>query len=359
VSGNEINHMFLVLILACSIAGSTAIGGIHPATAAVTFLLYALVLIGRLAIADSALDRSLSWLSTIYIVLMISQLITITTTSRKMIILDRERSDLVDGLQTAKAESDRERARAISAGRAKSQFLSNMSHELRTPMNAILGFSELIKHKSLGNDVDKYAEYAEIIHSSGKHLLSLIDDMLDLAKIEGGRLSLRESSVDVKQVIADALDASEAAAAQSHLSLAKRVERGFPRLHADERAVRQIVGNLLVNALKFTPAGGCITVFAQIAPDGRPAFGVEDTGIGIAEEDQASAFERFGNGRQRHDVTSLDKGMGLGLAIVKGFAEAHDGEVRLESELGGGTRVTVTFPVSRADAAGQFHKLVG
>ena len=135
------------------------------------------------------------------------------------------------------------------------------------------------------------------------------------------------------------------------LSLGAHVACEFPRVRADDRAVRQIIANLLSNALKFTPPGGCITVFAQLDIDGRPTFGVEDTGVGVAAEDQTTVFERFGNGR--HDVTTTARGTGLGLAIVKGFAEAHDGEARLESTLGRGTRVTVYLPVSRLEKGGK------
>jgi two-component system cell cycle sensor histidine kinase PleC len=355
--GNEINHMVVVLILACSIAAWTSIGAVHPATAVAAFGIYAVFLVGRLAMADSALDHTLATLSAIYIGLMMGQLVAVGTTSRRMFLLEHERAGLVEGLQGAKVESDRERARAMTAGRAKSQFLSNMNHELRTPMNAILGFSELIKHKSFGNDVEKYAEYAEIIHGSGRQLLSLIDDMLDLARIEGGRLGLREASVDVRQIIAEAAEGSEDAVVQAQLSLVRRVARGLPRLHADERALRQIIGHLLSNAIKFTPAGGCVTIFAQVESDGRPSFGVEDTGIGIAVEDQATVFERFGKGR--HDVTPSEKGTGLGLAIVRGFAEAHDGEALLESAPGTGTRVTVYLPVSRIEQPDRQRKLAG
>jgi two-component system cell cycle sensor histidine kinase PleC len=340
--GDEINHMALVLILACTIAGSTAISSAHPATAIVSYAISAGFLTGRLALAHSPFDRTLAALSAIYIALMAGQLVALSATSRKTLVLEHERLDFVDSLQRAKVESDSERARAYAAGRAKSQFLSNMNHELRTPMNAILGFSELIKNKSFGDAVDKYAEYAEIIHGSGKELLGLIDDMLDLAKIEGGRLSLRESSVDLAQIVSEAIETNEMIATEARLSVSSRVARRLPSLHADERAIRQIVGNLLSNALKFTPAGGCVTVFAQIESDGRPSFGVEDTGIGIAENDQPGVFERFG--KRRHDVAARGKGTGLGLAIVKGFAEAHDGEVTLESALGSGTRVTVTLP---------------
>jgi two-component system cell cycle sensor histidine kinase PleC len=223
-----------------------------------------------------------------------------------------------------------------------------MNHELRTPMNAILGFSELIKQKAFGPDVDKYVEYAGIIHHSGKHLLGLIDDMLDLAKIEGGKLSLRESEFSLSELMSDIFAENEARAAEAQLSLLKKVTPGLPRVHADERALRQILVNLMSNAIKFTPAGGCVTLFAQHEADGRIAFGVDDTGMGIADEDKAHVFERFGQGR--HDVTTVDKGTGLGLAIVKGFAEAHDGSVELRSALGAGTRVTAYLPAERVRA---------
>ena len=149
--------------------------------------------------------------------------------------------------------------------------------------------------------------------------------------------------------MAEIYEDNEPKAVAAQLSLVKKVAPGLPRMEADERALRQILANLVSNALKFTPPGGCITLFAQMEEDGRLAFGVDDTGIGIAEEDQVQVFERFGRGR--HDVTSADKGTGLGLAIVKGFAEAHDADVKLESALGAGTRVIVLMPVERLKPA--------
>jgi len=343
--GVEMNHVMLAVVMACSLAGSTMLTAPHPAIAATGLLIYAILLIGPTAMSDTPIDRSATWLAGFYISMMAGPMIAVHAISRKMLTLEHERQQLVDGLQRAKEESDREHERAVAAGRTKSQFLSNMNHELRTPMNAILGFSELIQHKSFGDAVDKYAEYAEIIHDSGVHLLALIDDMFDLAKIEAGKLSLRETTVDLKYIVADAVDSHEAKANTAEVELLTRISRGFPAVRADERAMRQIIGNLLSNAVKFTPAGGRVTVFAHIEPDGRPAFGTEDTGIGIPEEDQASVFERFGRGR--HDVVTMTKGTGLGLAVVKGFAEAHDGDVKLESALGEGTRVTVYLPAAR------------
>lgn len=346
VPGAEINHVMLAVILACSLAGSTVIASPHPTVAATNVLIYAVFLVGPFAASSMPLDRTAAWLAAIYVVMMAGAVTGMHGRARKLLILEHERQAMVDGLQRAKEESDREHERAVAAGRTKSQFLSNMNHELRTPMNAILGFSELIQHKSFGNAVDKYAEYAEIIHDAGQRLLALIDDMFDLAKIDAGKVSLRETTVDLAGIIADAVDSHEAKANEGQISLEMRILPGFPSLHADHRAMRQIVGNLISNAVKFTPAGGSVIVFAHVEADGRLAFGTEDSGIGIAEDDQASVFERFGRGR--HDVVTMTKGTGLGLAVVKGFAEAHDGEVKLESALGEGTRVTVYMPAARA-----------
>lgn len=347
--GSAYNHLFIALILAASLAGSTALGSAHPATALVVVLCHGVFLVVPFALSALPLDHTLAWLSVAYAIMMAEQTAVMHRSQEKMLRLEHERSGLVEGLRLAKLESDRERARAATAGRAKSQFLSNMNHELRTPMNAILGFSELIKHKAFADDIDKYAEYAGIIHQSGQNLLRLIDDVLDLAKIENGKLGLRESEFSFVQLLGELFDEFEPKAAAAQLSLLKKVPPGLPRVHADERALRQILVNLISNAIKFTPAGGCVTLFAGRGDDGRLAFGVDDTGIGIAEEDQARVFERFGQGR--HDVATADKGTGLGLAIVKGFAEAHDGEVELKSALGAGTRVTVHLPAERLRAA--------
>jgi two-component system, cell cycle sensor histidine kinase PleC len=343
--GEPVNHMLLILVLACSVAGSVAISAVHPGSTLSVLVIHAVFIVVPPALSPHPLDHTLAWLSGIFLLLMAGQATALNGSMTKMLTLEHERSGLVDGLQQAKDESDRERARAAAASKAKSQFLSNMNHELRTPMNAILGFSELMQNVSFVTSPEKNAEYAAIIHDSGKNLLALIDDMLDLAKIEGGKLYLRESEFSFAHMMSEAVAAAEPAAQAKGLSFTRKIERGLPVVHADERGLRQIVTNLLSNAVKFTPPGGCVTAFARMEPDGRLAFGVEDTGLGIADEDQPHVFERFGHGR--HDVATADKGSGLGLAIVKGFAEAHDGTVTLESELGMGTRVTVTLPQER------------
>ena len=353
VPGTPVDHMLIALFLAASLSGSVTLGAAHPAGAAVIVLCHAIFLIVPFALSDDPLDHALAWSSVAFTVMMGAQAVVLHRSIRKMLMLEHERVELVEDLRLTKQESDREHARAVAAGRVKSQFLSNMNHELRTPMNAILGFSELIAQKAFGSAIDKYAEYAAIIHESGRSLLRLIDDMLDLAKIEGGKLSLRESEVDLAQLLAGVRDENESKAQEAELSLIMKVTPGLPQVRADERALRQILSNLLSNALKFTPPGGCVTLFAQREDDGRVAFGVDDTGIGIADENQAQVFERFGKGR--HDVSSSEKGTGLGLAIVKGFAEAHDGGVHLESALGAGTRVAVFLPANRVIAR-DMHK---
>jgi two-component system cell cycle sensor histidine kinase PleC len=338
-------QMFLVLVLACSLAGSTIICAAHPATAVSALVIHALFLIPPTVFGGTSLDATLTLLCAVFVFLIAGQLVGMSKGMKRMLKLDHERAGLVRKLRTAQRSSEREHGRALAAGQAKSQFLSNMNHELRTPMNAILGFSELIKTKAFGDAVDRYAEYAVIIHDSGQHLLGLIDGMLDLAKIEGGKLSLKEVEVDLSGLISDLVSEQAPAADQTSLTLTASVQPRLPHIYADERGVRQIMVNLLSNAIKFTQAGGTIDVFARVMPDGGVSFGVADSGAGIAKDDQELVFQRFGKGR--HDVKVEDKGPGLGLAVVKGFAEAHDGHVELQSDIGAGTRVTVYFPAER------------
>jgi signal transduction histidine kinase len=345
VPGLVLDHLIIILVLACSLAGTIAITATHPAIALSALLLHAAFLIGPAATSPIGLDRRLAELAVLFVLLVAGQFVALNMRTSKMLRLEHEQADLVRNLRLAKAESDRAQARAAAAGQAKSQFLSHMNHELRTPMNAILGFSEMIQNRALGEATEKYSEYGGIIHESGQTLLTLINGVLNLAKIEGGRLSLRETDVDVARLVNDAIERAESRAEQVGVTLRCSASADLPLVRGDERALRQILANLFANALKFTPAGGCVTGFACRERDGRIAFGVEDSGVGITAEDQLNVFERFGRGR--YDITTTDRGTGLGLAIVKGFAEAHDGEVRLDSELGKGTRVTVYLPEER------------
>jgi PAS domain S-box-containing protein len=249
---------------------------------------------------------------------------------------------------TALKERERELAEsklsAESASRLKSQFLATMSHELRTPLNAILGFSEVIRDGVFGrsqNAWGKYAEYASSIHASGRHLLSLISEILDLSKIEAGSYVLDLRTIDLHEVVEDALTIVSPAAMKAGVQLCPILPAGEIWLTADERAVRQIALNLLSNAVKFTPGGGSVTI--EVSTAGEEAkFTVTDTGIGIDKAHVSTVFELF-----RQVDSSLQRrheGTGLGLAITKRLIELHGGTISLESELAVGTKVSVTFP---------------
>jgi len=195
------------------------------------------------------------------------------------------------------------------------------------------------------SDPERNYEYAGLIHSSGHHLLALINDILDLAKIEAGRWKLEEAELDLHRIAEEALALVAWRAKDNDAALENRIDPELARLYADERAIKQILLNLLSNAVKFTPAHGRVTAFADLDPRGNLVLGVSDTGVGISEADQTRVFDSFGQGK--HDIAIADKGTGLGLAIVKGLAEAHGGRVALSSEIGKGTRVTVTMPAAR------------
>ncbi len=236
---------------------------------------------------------------------------------------------------------------ANSANQAKSEFLANMSHELRTPLNAIIGFSDLIVkelQQSEQNDV-KHLEYTQDINDSGKHLLGVINDILDLAKIEAGQLDLRETEIDTESAIDYCLRLFSKSARANELELEQRVAEDIPALWGDERKFKQILINLLTNAVKFTPAGGKVGLEAFVDEGGGLTIKVFDTGIGIAPEDIGKAMAPF----EQVDSTLGRKydGTGLGLPLSKAFAELHDGSFELKSKVGVGTTVIVRFPAER------------
>jgi len=265
--------------------------------------------------------------------------------ARAAILVGQERDTLLAELVMAKLESDRGREQAEAASLAKSQFLANMSHELRTPLNAILGFSEMIASRIFETEPERNIEYAGLINSSGRHLLALINDILDLAKIEAGGWQLEETEINLHRLVEDALQLVTWRVRNNNAALENTIDPELENIHADERAFKQILLNLLSNAVKFTPAQGRVIAFARRTGDGGMAFGVSDTGIGIAMDDQRKVFDSFGQGK--HDVAFPDRGTGLGLAIVKGLAESHGGRVSLESQVGKGTKVTVYLPAAR------------
>jgi len=228
------------------------------------------------------------------------------------------------------------------ANKHKSEFLANMSHELRTPLNAIIGFSEVLLERFFGELNDKQADYLKDIHSSGRHLLSLINDILDLSKVEAGRMDLEPSTFDLASALSNAMTLVRERAQQHGILMGQQVDPKLGEITADERKFKQIVLNLLSNAVKFTPDKGRIDVSAR-REDDNIVVAVHDTGIGIAPEDQAAVFEEF---RQvGANYKSKQEGTGLGLALTKKFVELHGGRIWLESETGKGSTFTFTIPI--------------
>jgi signal transduction histidine kinase len=227
-----------------------------------------------------------------------------------------------------------------TASRHKSEFLANMSHELRTPLNAIIGFSEVLAEKMFGEVNEKQAEYLADILESGRHLLSLINDILDLSKIEAGRMELEPSDFDLPAAIENALILVRERAQRRAIRLGHDVDERLGKIHGDERKVKQVLLNLLSNALKFTPEGGRIDVRAA-AHDGVAEISVSDTGVGIAPEDQEAVFEEF---KQVGMASKKVEGTGLGLAISRKFIELHGGRMWVESQPGKGATFTFTLP---------------
>jgi signal transduction histidine kinase/HAMP domain-containing protein len=228
------------------------------------------------------------------------------------------------------------------ANKHKSEFLANMSHELRTPLNAIIGFSEVLLERLFGEINEKQDDYLKDIHSSGRHLLSLINDILDLSKIEAGRMELEPSTFELASALSNAMTLVRERAQRHGIVMGQQVDAKLGEITADERKFKQIVVNLLSNAVKFTPDGGRIDVSA-CREDDNVVVAVHDTGIGIAPEDQAAVFEEF---RQvGRNYTNKHEGTGLGLALTKKFVELHGGRIWLESEAGKGSTFTFTIPV--------------
>jgi signal transduction histidine kinase len=227
------------------------------------------------------------------------------------------------------------------ANQHKSEFLANMSHELRTPLNAIIGFSEVLLERMFGELNEKQDDYLKDIFSSGKHLLSLINDILDLSKIEAGRMELDVENFDVPSALDNALTLVRERAQRHGITLGLEVDPGLGELRADERKFKQILLNLLTNAVKFTPDGGKVDVRARLA-DGVLEVAVADTGIGIAKDDQAAVFEEFKQVGRHY--TNKQEGTGLGLALTKRFVELHGGALTLDSEPGKGSTFTFTLP---------------
>ncbi len=254
---------------------------------------------------------------------------------------------LVDATAQRESEEDLRRAKeaAEAANRTKSSFLTNMSHELRTPLNAIIGFAEIMRDELLGPlGATHYREYASDIHQSGKHLLDLINDILDLSKVEAGRLELHEEDCNVPALLAASLRLMNERAHASELRIEQRFPRHLPLLRADARSLKQILLNLVSNAIKFTPSGGRILISADADGESFDLI-IADSGIGMTAEGVKKALEAFG--QVDSSLSRKYEGTGLGLPLTRALVELHGGRLEIDSALGDGTRVTASFPAER------------
>ena len=318
------------------------------------------------ALRSAAVERTNFIVGALPATLMLFGLFSIVTMvtalkERERIIADKTVAEAESAALTAQLKEEKARLLALvrelniakraadDANRAKSEFLASMSHELRTPLNAILGISEVIKEELFGPvGLAKYVDYAQDVHNSGQHLLDLINDILDLSKIDAGKAELREEDISVASLIADSVSLVRERAQKSGVGLEISPATDLPSLWADKRLLKQILLNLLSNAIKFTPAGGRVTVQAERDAEEALRITVIDTGIGMSEAEIAKAMSLYGQIDSR--ISRKHQGTGLGLPISRSLARMHGGELEVESRPGKGTRITLVLPPQRYTA---------
>jgi len=347
--GNALNHMFLAGCAMAVIAGLVVARGSNMKMYIANLMPLSLMTSARFLLGDTIPDIAMGALAPFVAFQM-------WHTGRPLVLRMGEDArlrfkveDLASELEEARDQAMKKRFEAETANASKTAFLANMSHELRTPLNAILGFSEIISQECFGPvGSQRYRDYAGDIHASGAHLLSLINDLLDVAKIEAGRMDIAPHPLDPARVFDVALKLIAIKAREKDQTLVINVEQGAPPLYADERAVKQILINLVSNAVKFTPVGGRIEVVGGKSADGEFQIMVRDNGPGIPPDKVEMIFSPFNQVDNRFDRQA--GGTGLGLALVKGLAELHGGRAWLESEFGKGCSVFVALPVKHPEA---------
>src|SRR5215831_10737406 len=342
-----INHAFLVLVSLAIVARFIVNRANHVAFFIASFAPMALLLAARCIIAFDPVDLVLAAIVPLYAIQVVVDSSQISQRWDQEALMRFSHEDLTRELEEARDEALMKRAEAEAANASKTAFLANMSHELRTPLNAILGFSEIIARECLGPvGSARYKEYAGDIHNSGTHLLSLINDLLDVAKIEAGRMEIEPHMIETARMLENALKFVGVRARERNQHLNLTVEEEARVLYADERAVKQILINLVSNAVKFTQEGGHIDVVARRNGGGDFELMVADDGPGIAKEKIDRIFKPFAQADNRYDRQA--GGTGLGLSLVRGLAELHGGRAWIESAEGKGTRVFVVLPSTPA-----------
>ena len=353
---NNSNHVFIALMCLAIVARMVVNRANHVPFFLASFLPLATFLFVRFMVSLQPTDLILAALIPLYgiQVFLDSNHISVRWDEESLMRFSYE--DMSRELEEAHDEALRKRTEAETANASKTAFLANMSHELRTPLNAILGFSEIIARECLGPaGSPRYKEYAGDIHTSGSHLLSLINDLLDVAKIEAGRMEIEPQMIETGRVLDGALKFVGPKARERNQNLTITVDDTAAVLFADERALKQIIINLVTNSVKFTRDGGRIDVAARRNESGDFELTVTDNGSGVPKEKLDRIFKAFSRVDNRYD--SENGGTGLGLSLVRGLAELHGGRAWMESELGKGSRVHVVLPMSAAEQRSRLRAL--
>jgi two-component system cell cycle sensor histidine kinase PleC len=345
VQGNPTNNVFCALVMTSMLWAATVTRAMHLRLYAIGFGSMMVFYWVRLLTGTTVVAHVLAVVLVVWLVYIVSMGLSIRRNVIEMLKNRFANETMATELKQARDEAQYKRREAEQANRSKTAFLANMSHELRTPLNAILGFSELIANKALGQEVpQRYRDYAQDINESGAHLLSLINDLLDVAKIEAGKMEIDPHWLDVSDQAETARRLIMPKLELKRQTLTMDIEPGLPLVWADERAFKQILINLLSNANKFTPEDGHITLICIQMEEGGILIVVQDTGIGIPSVKLDTIFEPFAQADNRYDRAA--GGTGLGLALVKGLTELHGGRAWIESAEGEGTQVFVYFPLA-------------
>jgi two-component system cell cycle sensor histidine kinase PleC len=346
VPGNSVNHVMIVMSVVAMFWAYAFSRAMHSGVYLAGVVPTAVLALGRLLFYGGPVELPLALFLSVTFVFASLFAHRARRYFETMLRTRFANDDLAVELRATRDDALRKRFEAEAANASKTTFLANMSHELRTPLNAILGFSELIAHETLGPiGTARYREYAVDINSSGSHLLSLINDILDVAKIESGKMDIEPQMLDPKSTIEKALVVVAARAREKGQHLKIEIAKSGPGLFADERALKQIVINLTSNAVKFTAERGNITVSGGPTSDGGYEICVEDDGPGVAPELLDRIFMPFNQIDNRY--SRAVGGTGLGLSLVRGLAELHGGRAWIESDVGAGVRAYVYFPVGK------------